>query len=99
MGLPCLGSRACNAPRPAAISAAESRSQKLNLLCVEMRSVKRLRGVFCARGADWDDISVIEPEEAGLRSARVTAGNDGCGLRDVIDPAGLLAEAFAAGDG
>ena len=46
MVLPCPGSNACSAPRPAAIRAAEVNTQKLNLPCVEISSVKRLRGVF-----------------------------------------------------
>ena len=48
MVLPWPGSNACIAPSPAAMSAAESKNQKLNLPCVEISSVKRLRGVFRA---------------------------------------------------
>src|ERR1700692_2870123 len=51
MVLPCPGSSACSAPRPAAMRADDSNTQKLNLPCVETNSVKRLRGVLCAPAA------------------------------------------------
>src|ERR1700678_2151874 len=58
MVLPCPGSNAWSAPRPAAIKAAENNTQKLNFPCVEISSVKRLRGVFCAWAASDSEAPV-----------------------------------------
>ena len=52
------GFQRVNAPRPAATSAAEIKTQKLNLFWVEMSSVKRLRGVFCARTPGAAELSL-----------------------------------------
>src|SRR5579862_1695709 len=113
MVLPCPGSRAWSAPRPAAISAAENSTHKLSLPWVEINSVKRLRGVFGA----WDTTASGElarrAKEAGkdgepFRSAEVTASavivfDSRCCTRDLgrrpsgVGPRGIVDCKAAAG--
>src|ERR1700690_3855355 len=78
MVLPCPGSSAWSAPSPAAIRAAESNTQKLNLRRVEINSVKRLRGVFWGRAASGSGATSPSPEgRVTLMAAVAIARDDG----------------------